>query len=281
MDYKQIVWLASYPKSGNTWVRCFLDAYFLGEIDINQIVCSSSDDNSKLHQIGDGSDPRELPIDLQQLARPMAMLRLVRMYNEEKIPGVPLFLKTHSANMLTNGIELLPVSLTKAVIHIVREPRDVVPSFAKHMGITIDKAIEFLGDKYRVLKTDEGAKMMDFISSWRLHTQSFVDGDSHNIKTFVYEDMIKNPVDSFSAILEHAGVEPDRERVKKALELVKLDKLKKQEKDKGFTEASPMTKEGFFGDGGSNWKTKLTPIQAKRVEKITSTMLKKINKRAA
>ena len=38
MDYKQIIWLASYPKSGNTWLRCFLDAYFLGDLDINELL---------------------------------------------------------------------------------------------------------------------------------------------------------------------------------------------------------------------------------------------------
>jgi len=276
MDHQQIVWLASYPKSGNTWVRCFLDAYFLGEVDINEIICSLSDDNSLRHQIGDGSDVRDLPVDLQQLTRPMAMLRLVRMYNENKIDGVPLFVKTHSANMLTNGIELLPQMLTKAVIHIIRDPRDVAISFAKHMGVDIDTAIEYMGDKYRVLKTDEGLKVIDFLSSWRMHSLSYYDSDHHNVRTFVYEDMLKNPVDNFCEILRHSGVDPDRERVRKSLEMVKIEKLRAQEEKNGFYESSPRAKNQFFGKGGSRWKEKLTPLQAKRIEKMTQTILKKI-----
>ena len=76
-DYKQIVWIASYPKSGNTWVRCFFDAYFMNEVDINDILCSVTDDLPSAYDIGDGTHIKEHRFEIQQLARPMALLRLI------------------------------------------------------------------------------------------------------------------------------------------------------------------------------------------------------------
>ena len=183
MDYRKIIWIASYPKSGNTWVRCFLDAYFLGELDINELLCSIADDRADKQQIGDGSDIVKLPVDIQHLTKPMGMLRIVRKYVQDG-EKIPLFVKTHTANLLANGIELLPECLTKATIHIIRDPRDVLPSFANHMGCDIDQGIEWMQDKYRTL-TGDGTRIADLISSWDYNANSFLNTETHNVKTFL------------------------------------------------------------------------------------------------
>lgn len=279
MNYNQIVWLSSYPKSGNTWLRCFLDAYVLGTVDINKLLVSVNDDGSQRALPGDGSDPAKYPVDVQILTRPMALLRLVRQYvlytNEQQI-DVPLFVKTHNANMVTNGIELLSLPLTKAVIHIVRDPRDVIISFAKHMGCDIDEALIHFFDKYRVLHDKRKPKLVDFLGSWPYHVQSFANADTHNVAVFRYEDMKEFPVQTFSKMLLHAGIKPDEERVKKALDLVALDKLQKQEKEKGFGESSPYAKDQFFGKGETGgWRGKLTPNQLRKIEKGCASMMKR------
>lgn len=274
-DYRQIVWIASYPKSGNTWVRLFLDAYFLNELDINDIVASVADDRAGLYDVGDGSQPERLPVDLQHLTRPMALLRLVRTYNADN-HGIPLFVKTHTAHMLANGIELLPESLTKAVIFIVRDPRDVVSSFAKHMGCDIDQAITWMDDKYRTLTSAPG-RMADFTSSWDGLTLSFLNADTHNVKVFKYEDMRADPVGVFSEILRHSGVDPDPLRVRQAIKLVELDKLRDIEKDMGFMESSPHAKNQFFGKGEvGGWKKKLSAKHAYRIEKLFRRVMKRL-----
>ncbi len=265
MSYRKIVWLASYPKSGNTWVRLFLDAYFLGEIDINDIVCSVTDDRADRCQIGDGSNISDLPVDIQHLTRPMGLLRLVRAFNKNKFSEVPLFVKTHSAHMIANGIELLPEMLTQATICIVRDPRDVAPSFAKHMGVDVDTAIEYMQDKYRTLTSDP-TRVADFMSSWSRHTNSYLNADTHNVRVFSYEAMRQNPVQEFSEILRHSGIEPDEIRVKAALDMVDLGRLRKIEAKEGFRESSPNAKNAFFGEGkvGGN---KLTDRQRYRISK--------------
>lgn len=279
MNYKQIVWLSSYPKSGNTWVRCFLDAYLMGQVDINNLVSSVTDENAARALPGDGSDPSKFPADIQILTRPMALLRLVRQFElnkQETGLQVPLFVKTHNAHMVTNGIELLPLALTKAVIHIVRDPRDVIVSFAKHMGKDMDEAIEIFFDKYRVLQDERKPKLMDFISSWPMHVQSYANADSHNVLLVKYEDMKENPVRSFSNILKHAGIEPDKKRIEHALDLVKLDKLRKQEQEKGFGESSPHAQNQFFGKGlTGGWRDILKPYQVHRIQKRCDSMMKR------
>ena len=268
-DYKQIVWVASYPKSGSTWLRCFLDAYFLKEVDINELLCTITDAIPVSHDIGDGSNITEHPFEIQQLARPMALLRTVKNYLTTS-QEVPLFMKSHNANLLINGYELIPEVLTKSAIVIIRDPRDILPSFSKHMGVDLDQGLEWMQDKYRMLGGEN--KIIDFLSSWKDHTNSWLNCSTHNIKYFLYEDMKANPVDMFSQILKHSGVEPDRDRVKMALELVKLDRLKDAEKENGFSEESKHAKGQFFGAKHKQ----ITPKQSHSIEKECNRVIKRL-----
>ena len=249
----------------------------MGHYDINNVICSVSDDTSTRYQVGDGSDCRTFPIEIQQLARPMSLLRLVHAFEEHKPHAdMPLFVKTHTANMIANGIQLLPESLTKATIYIVRDPRDVCISFAKHLDVDIGKAIAYMDDNYRALSCDtERLKVRDFISSWHKHTHSFITGDLIGVKTFRYEDMISDPVHTFSDMLNHAGLSADYDRVKKALKDVQLYKLRNREQKEGFIEASPKNEDGFFGQGGSHWQEVLSTPQARRIEKIAGSYMEK------
>jgi len=262
----------------------FLDAYALGRVDINEPLMSFVDDIAGLYQIGEGSNITEMPVEIRCLARPMAILRLVRMYQLETAPHLPLFIKTHVPHLVANGIELLPSSLTKAVVHIVRDPRDVLPSFAKHMGADMDSALKWMQDDYRHLKGNYG-RVGELISSWERHTRSYLNADTHNVKTFWFEDLRADPVKVFSDILRHAGVEPDARRVEKAVELTQLDRLRDDEKSVGFKEASPHAKGEFFGKGQvGGWRRTLTHKQRYGIEKACGRLMKRLgylNKRRA
>ena len=278
MDYRQITWIASYPKSGNTWLRLFLEAFLRGgEVDINNLLCSVADDTSTRYQVGDGSDCRTFPVDIQHLARPMSLLRLVRVFDAGKPhPDMPLFVKTHTANMVANGVTMLPEQLTKCTVHIVRDPRDVAVSFSKHLGIEIDKVIDYMSDKHRTLNNETHmAKVHDWISSWRFHTNSYTSSDMVRVRTFRYEDMMYDPLNTFSQILDHVGLDHTPDRVKQALDAVDINKMREKEKTEGFKEASPKNKAGFFGAGGSTWNNVLTPSQAHRIEKMAGPFMKK------
>lgn len=278
-SWKQIVWLASYPKSGNTWVRSFMDAYFLREIDINEMVCSVADDNARRYQLGDGTDIKTMPVQIHNMMRPAALTRLVSAYKQDAIHGVPLFVKTHSANVLANGIEQIPEPLTKSVVYIARDPRDVVSSFKKHMGHeTIERAIEAMDSKYNILDPEaENNKVMELISSWTNNVRSYWLTDNvFPILRCRYEDMVDDPVGSFSKILRHSGVEPDEERVRQAVELTRIDNLRSKEDESGFGEASPHA-ERFFGDGRyGGWRERLTDAQRIKIEKRFGRVMKSL-----
>jgi len=268
-DYKQIIFIASYPKSGSTWLRCFLDAYFMNEVDINELLSTITDDFAPAYDIGDGQAISDYNFEIQQFMRPMALFRLVKQYLATD-KNIPFYVKTHNANLLINGYELIPATLTKAVIFIVRDPKDVLPSFSKHMGVDMDKGLEWMQDKFRML--NGSTKATDFISSWKDHTNSWLNPSAQNVKYFRYEDMISDPIYTFSEMLKHSGVEPDRERVIKSLELVKLSKLKKQEKESGFSEHSKHAKGQFFGAKHKQ----INPKQSHTIEKVCGRIMKKL-----
>jgi hypothetical protein len=250
-------------------------------VDINNLSASVTDDSAARCLPGDGSDPSTFPLDVQILTRPMGLLRLVRQFEATKVEtglDIPLFVKTHSAHMVVNGIETLPHALTKSTIHIVRDPRDVIISFAKHMGKDINEALELFFDKTRNLYDERVSKMADFISSWPAHVASYANADSHDVLVIKYEDMKNRPVHSFSKIVKHAGLPVDEVRIEKALNAVKIDKLRAQEEKEGFKESSPHHKNKFFGKGVSGgWVDVLTPAQLHKIEKHCASMMKRFN----
>jgi hypothetical protein len=270
-DFKQIVWLASYPKSGNTWLRLLFDAYYLNDLDINEIVCSIGDDGVVRHMPGDGIAINTAPVDVQQLTHPMAMLRTVLAYDAVKAK-IPLLVKTHQPNMVANGIELLPECLTKATILIVRDPRDVFPSFANHMGSTHDEAVEQMKNKYQILSANEQC-VSNFLSSWDAHTESYLAPSNHNVLVVKYEVMRADPEGEFARILKHIGEKPDMERVKRAVEMTDIAKLNKLEKEHGFREGSYKAKDPFFNTGQVG--KKIAPHHKSMLERaFRKTMLK-------
>ena len=272
MNFKQIVWLASYPKSGNTWVRCFLDAYFMGSVDINEILMSVSDDNGKRITLSEGIDLLSQKIEICIMGRLTGLLNLVGQWGDKQT--VPLFVKTHNANIGANGQELIPRHLTKAVVYLVRDPRDVLPSFAAHMGIPINDAIECMMDRHRVLDGRKQGKLPDVISSWEQHVRSYLynDDPERNILLVRYEDLKKEPVEGFAKILSHAGAEPDRERIKVALDVVSLSKLRDQEVANGFTEKSYKQETEFFGGK----RPKANDIQRAKVARKFGAEMRKL-----
>jgi hypothetical protein len=264
IHFRQIVWLASFPKSGNTWLRLFLDAYYLGDIDINNIATSTGDNAGILHAV-DNMSANRFPWQVQQLMRHSALLKQTLNYINTRHANIPMFVKTHSCSAKTMDIELLPHTLTKCVVYLVRDPRDIVPSYAAHMGMTYDEAITSMSNNILTLESSKqyDEQMLTHVTSWNLNVSSYLKDKSHNVLFVKYEDLKANPVQTFSTILGHVGVKADEDRVKKAIKTCDLSKLKKQEEEKGFAEACAHGSK-FFGQEHKN----LTVAQRRRVENL-------------
>jgi aryl sulfotransferase len=181
----------------------------------------------------------------------------------------PIFAKTHDARLrLPGGAWTLPDDLTQAAIHLVRDPRDVAVSLARHFSIGVDEAITFMGRTGR-----EGARADDRLShqlpqywtGWSRNVGSWLDPAPFPIHRVHYEQLRSAPEATLAGILEALALSCDMDIVHAAVASTTLDKLGRQEILHGFVEkASPAR---FFGDGRvGGWRDRLSPAQVARIE---------------
>lgn len=260
-DVKKIWWLASYPKSGNTWVRLFMEAYVAGYCDI--AITSGrfvrGDQRPSDFQRVSGWPVSELSPDAMNLMRPAALCNMVAFAE-----GAEICLKTHFIRGAINYVRMIPAELTLGAVYILRDPRDVAVSMSHHNDCTIDEAIGQLNDKDHALTTDNG--LFCYCGNWSQHVRNWTTGKaSYPVHTVRYEDLLANPEEEFVKIVEAFGIKPDPERVEVAMRATSFDVLQGQEDAKGFVE-----KEGgerFFRNGkAGGWRDALTEAQSYRIE---------------
>ena len=143
-------WLASYPKSGNTWTRAFI-ANYLGQSDtpanINHLE-KSFGLNMRLHF--DDLLQIELsnftPDEIDRM-RPAYYREFARRLTNERV-----FAKIHAAfQHFPDGEPLIPFDVIAGVIYIIRSPLDIAVSLAHHNGSSVDEAIQIMSNPDYVL----------------------------------------------------------------------------------------------------------------------------------
>ena len=249
-----IVWLASYPKSGNTWARAIVEAYVKGSVDINKMSTCIGDNVPYFY---DAVNPGvELTPEIIRLIRPAALLHLKALE-----PCKPLVVKTHHANVVVDEMAMIPVGLTRGAIYIIRDPRDVVLSYAKHFDYTIDEAIDALADEHRVI-VDEPFEHI--LGSYSMHVKSWTCEQEYPILLVRYEKMLSDPYKTFGGMLAFMGFDIYEERLHAAVELCDISRLKAQEAEHGFKER--RNGETFFNAGrAGGWESGMNELQSKRI----------------
>jgi len=256
MTAKQnIVWLASYPKSGNTWLRVFLSNILSARedpVDINNMPESKiASDRGMIDDIC-GVNSADLTPEEVDLLRPLVYRELSNTTKET------LFLKVHDAwTMNTEESPLFPSSLTKAVVYIMRNPLDVAVSFAKHNGIAKMESLKRL-DNPKMSLSGNPEKITNQcrqrLLTWSDHVKSWMDWSKLPVYLVTYEDMLRQPEDCFSGVLDFLNIPYSPEDLQRSISNSSFDKLKKQEEEKGFFE-KPIESGTFFDSGRSgNWK---------------------------
>jgi hypothetical protein len=259
-----IVWLASYPKSGNTWLRIFLYHYtriLAGapreEDELNKLDRSSGYE-SKLF----GLFERFLEKPLAEASRMevMSVRAQVQLTVAERMTNVVL-LKTHNLLGELDGMPTVNVAVSAGGVYIVRDPRDVAPSLAKHIGADIDTAIEVMHT--RSFSTEnEKETAFEIWGSWSEHVESWGVEPNKSVLVVRYEDILAKPTESFTAILRHLGQSPNEPALLEAIELSSFDTLKRQEDQSGFRERSPRADRFFVSGKAGGWRNRLTTRQA-------------------
>ena len=248
-----ITWLASWPKSGNTWVRLFLGAYLHGPENFDLKGGHLLGDTSVYHyQLVSPMPINQLNMDEVLRLRDAALYAQVVTSLKTN-----LLLKTHNANAAYNQRLLIPSDLSHKGVYIVRDPRDVALSYARYMGVAgIDEAVRQLLDDTTYIKGAEGSiSIPSFIGSWGSHVESWLNEQDFPVIVVKYERLMEDPGGTFEALLEFLGIEVQPDRFFEALEVTRLDSLKAREKKEGYT-GNPSD-EAFFHKGGSRWRDEL------------------------
>lgn len=257
-----IVWLASYPKSGNTWVRAFLQNYLDDgprPADINALDSYFADE-SKPNWYAPYADRPLTELSLEEVC---ALRPRVHQDIAASRPGT-LMVKTHNLLGAYDGIPLQDMSVTAGAVYVVRNPLDLVLSVADHFGLEADEAIIFINNEATGSPTDE-ANMASVLGSWSDHVASWTAGQGGNLHLMRYEDMLDKPAKAFAGLAAFLNLGREPARLKRALEFSSFRSLKAQEQEHGFVERSPNSRR-FFRKGRKNqWRGVLSRDQVAAV----------------
>lgn len=268
-----ILWLASFPKSGNTWTRAFLANLILDPpepLPLRSIadICPSEPHEMWYQPLCD-KPVGEMKADELAPLRGQAQERVVSL-NKNVVP-----MKTHSYLGEDRGHPIFSMKATYGAVYIIRDPRDVAISAADHFGCSIDRMIEMMGDPLSETAPLPGTIIHELVSTWSNHVESWTQWNHPGIFVVRYEDLLTDPVDQFGRIARHFGISTDKARIKKAVEFSSFKQLQKLEAEQGFIERSEHS-ERFFRSGRSGgWREKLTSAQVAQVERDHAKQMKR------
>jgi hypothetical protein len=257
-----IVWLASYPKSGNTWVRAFLQNYLDAAdrpSDINALDSYFADE-SKPNWYAPYVQGALTDLDLAQIC---ALRPRVQQDIAASRAG-SILVKTHNMLGAYDGIPLHEMSVTAGAVYIVRNPLDVVLSLADHFGLSIEEAILFMNNEATGSPTDE-ANVASVLSSWSAHVRSWTAGGETAACVLRYEDLLVKPAKAFRSLVSFLGLSPDPALLKRAIRYSSFPELRKQERQRGFIERSPNSRRFFRAGRKDQWRTGLSRAQIGRI----------------
>lgn len=256
---RKIFWLASYPKSGNTWVRMFLDVYVTGfpaKFNSAYRYVNVDHDLAAL-QLVSAKPLTTLTLEDQFLYHPAMLANLVHQAKTKDV-----VIKTHNAKLTVSGMPLIPVPLSGGAIYIVRDPRDIVLSYASHMGKSAADTVPIMNDQGHITFSKRN-HLFHVISSWSQHVTSWTQTKDFPVIIVRYEDLLSQPDNMFRQVLKALGVEEvDEAAFQFALEQTTFANLTKMEDEQGFIERSELSKDKFFRVGKvGQWKTGLLADQ--------------------
>ncbi len=258
-----ILWLASYPKAGSTWIRAFIANYLHATdrpVSINDLP---------KFILGDGlSGPYE-----QVAGRPVAGMSLDEIHRLR--PEVhkmfawsspdTVFVKTHNTVAFLDDIPTITPEATAGAIYIIRNPLDLMVSYSHHYGVSFDRAIEVLGSDQFVVPP-HGNQVHQYIGSWSSHVRNWTTAPGLAPHVVRYEDMTRKPDRTFRRVIEFLGLPMDAARLKRSIRFSSFKTLSGQEKASGFVESVPVGNRVFFRKGKiGDWRHSLTPEQAQRL----------------
>jgi hypothetical protein len=264
---QKIVWLASYPKSGNTWFRAFLTALLNdGDLDINQMKVDSIFSSRAIFDNSTDLDSTYLYDEEVKNMLPEVFCDLASCY-----PKKHLFIKIHDAYALnTQNSPIVPTQPTRCAVYFIRNPLDVVASFANHNDITFDEAIHEMSSPNAALSNQIGNLNVNhhfrqLMFSWSGHVESWTNNLPFPVLVLRYEDMLADGLATFTKAVEFMGIDVQPGQVENAIIASNFERLKEKEKEKGFFEKNRKMESCFRKGKSGGWKEELKAEQVQSI----------------
>ena len=275
-----IIWLASYPKSGNTWVRSFLSAYYYsndGKFNFSLL--------KKIKQFPSKSFFNERLKSVDEAAENW-LIAQKKINEKNKL----CFLKTHNIFGAYKGKSFTTSEYTLGATYIVRDPRNVITSLKNHYSLQEDEALKMINSIYRNLKDEndrDNYSNYSFISSWANNYNSWKMSKNINKLIVKYEDLENHASETFLKIINFTdnllkkNNNLNQDKFNNAIETTRFEILKKKEEVEGFEEAVYSRKEGenkkFFNLGKkNNYKELVKPKTLKIIEKLFNKEMREL-----
>ena len=252
-----IIWIASYPKSGNTWLRALLASYYFTN--------DGSFSLSLLDKIDNFPSDKFFKEYNDQFSKVEDTCKYW-LKEQEKInkKNKITFLKTHSAICKINGNSFTNKENSIGAIYIVRDPRNVITSISNHYQISIEDAFQFMKDEKRGIINKKDGRYLGFqaVWSWSINQKTWVENNLFPVLVIKYEDLLKETYNTFRKVIEfinkisNSSKTFNKSKGKNSVKNTSFEKLQRMENDHGFAEA--MNKKGtnkkikFFNLGQKN-----------------------------
>jgi len=273
---KNIIWLASYPKSGNTWIRILLTHYLKKEnesFDLNNLLTDGIASNRNIFEDATGLNSSDLTNDETENLRPDVYRYMAE--NAEE----PLYIKIHDANIKNSGGEyIIPDDVTSRVIYLIRNPLDVAVSMAYHSATEIDRAVEFICNENATFCSSNKLltiQLQQKLLSWNNHVKSWINDKRFSILIVRYEDLLADTYKVFERIINFLGYTVDKMQLRDAVNSSKFDKISKKENETGFNEKSLYARSFFRKGINGDWVNHLAGYHVERIKTVNKEMMQR------
>lgn len=274
---RSLVWLSSYPKSGNTWLRAMLSVLTDPEtpLDLNRL-------------------PFGMDLFDRQLLDDFAGISTATMTTRELIPyqaqlfamasqqGTrPEFAKTHAAAITANcGTRLFDAGAAAGAIYLVRNPLDVVVSYAHHGAYSLEDTIARMRDAEGTLHQwhdKSGSNLPQLMGGWSDHVASWIDDCEFPVLLVRYEDMLGDTATTLENVAQFCGLEVGCDAIRSAVKRCEFGSLRANEEAEGFSE-KPSANRSFFRSGRSgDGSNILSKEQISRIVEDHGAIMQRLN----
>ena len=279
-----IIWIASYPRSGSTWIRALISTYLFSEKEnkvfdnIKKIINFPNINHFKgIFEINEFSkeelkDKKKRDIKKFEISKHWIAAQK-KINFDKKIT----FLKTHNFGGSLDGNNFTNLENTLGVIYIVRDPRSVAVSNAYHNNISFNQSVDDLLDE-KNFATNDG-NLLEFRSSWKVNYLSWKNRAYPKL-ILRYEDLCSDTFQNFKKILNFINdfkkTDINDAKIKQTVDLCNIKNLSKLEDSHGFHEKL-LNEKKFFRKGlVDEWKSKLEEHQIKKIEEAFYKEMKEL-----